>query len=84
MCWKSIVGSLHVSTRPAVNCEVCKAIEVLGLDSSAHDLWACTDERKGDHGFRRKFTSVHATGRKSEKRAAGSFRLRLLELLPRH
>jgi hypothetical protein len=26
-----------------MKCEVCKAIEKLGLDEQAHDLWVCTD-----------------------------------------
>jgi hypothetical protein len=26
-----------------MKCEVCKAIETLGLDESAHDLWHCTE-----------------------------------------
>ena len=28
-----------------MNCEVCKAIERLGLDASAHDWWFCADGR---------------------------------------
>ena len=79
-----MIGNFRDSAKPAVQCEVCKAIEILELDSSAHDLWACTDERKSNHGLRRKFISLHATVRKSEKKAAGGFRLRLLQLLPRH
>ncbi len=26
-----------------MKCEICKTIERLGLDDSAHDLWHCTD-----------------------------------------
>jgi hypothetical protein len=26
-----------------MKCEICKAIERLGLDESAHDLWHCAD-----------------------------------------
>ena len=26
-----------------MNCEVCKVIEKLGLDMSAHDMWFCVD-----------------------------------------
>lgn len=28
-----------------MKCEICKTIERLGLDSSAHDLWYCADGR---------------------------------------
>jgi hypothetical protein len=27
-----------------MQCEICKTIEKLGLDASAHDLWFCADE----------------------------------------
>jgi hypothetical protein len=26
-----------------MKCEICRAIEALGLDESAHDLWYCAD-----------------------------------------
>jgi hypothetical protein len=26
-----------------MKCEICRAIETLGLDESAHDLWHCSD-----------------------------------------
>lgn len=26
-----------------MKCEICKTIERLGLDDSAHDIWHCTD-----------------------------------------
>lgn len=79
-----MIGNYRDSAKPAVQCEVCKAIEILELDSSAHDLWACTDEKKSNHGLRRKFISPHLPVSKSEKRAASNFRFLLQQLLPRH
>jgi hypothetical protein len=84
MCWKSIVGNYCLSTRPAVTCEVCKAIEVLGLDSSAHDLWACTAAEGTTRGWRHRYFSRHIPMHKAEERSAGRFTMRLLQLLPRH
>jgi hypothetical protein len=84
MCWKSIVENYRLSTRPAVNCEVCKAIEALGLDSSAHDLWACTAAEGTTGGWRHRYLSRHIPMNKAEERASGGFTMRLLQLLPRH
>jgi hypothetical protein len=30
-----------------MKCEICKTIERLGLDNSAHDLWYCADAPAG-------------------------------------
>ncbi len=30
-----------------MKCEICKTIEKLGLDASAHDLWFCVDAKGG-------------------------------------
>ena len=37
-----------------MKCEICKTIEMLGLDDSAHELWYCTDGRTN------KFSAAHA------------------------
>lgn len=56
MCWKTIAGQ-RSAREAAMNCEICKVIEALQLDGSAHDLWACTGnhrelERKSRHRVR--------------------------------
>ena len=40
----SFKGS-YVAEQQAMNCEICKTIERLGLDESAHDYWHCTGPR---------------------------------------
>ena len=56
MCWKAITGKQRPGTKvTTVNCEICKAIATLGLESSAHDLWACADEERTGHNPRRRF-----------------------------
>lgn len=36
-----------------MECEICRTIERLGLDPSAHDLWVCTNHRQAParHSF---------------------------------
>jgi len=29
-----------------MECEICRTIERLGLEPSAHDLWVCTDQQQ--------------------------------------
>src|SRR5215469_3703414 len=33
----------YLREQQAMKCEICKTIERLGLDDSAHDLWHCAD-----------------------------------------
>jgi hypothetical protein len=35
-----------------MKCEICNAIERLGLDPSAHDLWYCSEPAETDSGRR--------------------------------
>ena len=35
-----------------MKCEICNAIERLGLDPSAHDLWYCSEPAQPDSGRR--------------------------------
>jgi hypothetical protein len=46
-----------------MNCEICKVIEALHLDASAHNLWVCTanhrePELKPRHGIRYRSSRV--------------------------
>jgi hypothetical protein len=36
-----------------MKCEICKAIESLGLDQSAHELWYCADATMKKAALRR-------------------------------
>ncbi len=49
-----------------MNCEICKTIERLGLDDSAHDLWFCVDGRTdkfsvagAEHRVKRALRTLH-------------------------
>lgn len=94
MCWKTIIGSTfgrqrHIATSTAMKCEVCRAIETLSLESSAHDWWACSDAScsengSSNHPLRRRSIARHNSTHDKSQKAAGSFRIRWLHLLPRH
>jgi hypothetical protein len=45
-----------------MNCEICKAIQKLGLPKSAHELWFCTD--KGMPHRRRRVAMVQRMNRR--------------------
>jgi len=36
-----------------MNCEICRTIERLGLEKSAHDLWYCADKQPAKATLRR-------------------------------
>jgi hypothetical protein len=42
-----------------MKCEVCKAIDKLGLDPAVHELWACADSRSPRIALRKARVSVH-------------------------
>ena len=45
-----------------MKCEICNAIERLGLDSSAHDLWVCSDARPaGKPSIIRRLVNIFVT-----------------------
>jgi hypothetical protein len=46
-----------------MKCEICKTIERLGLDDSAHDLWYCTDATVARTALRRSRGYLHEIGR---------------------
>jgi hypothetical protein len=49
----------------AMNCEICKLIQKLGLRKSAHDLWLCIDKQVQRR--RRRVTIVERTNRRLSK-----------------
>ena len=42
-----------------MQCEICKTIDKLGLDPSAHELWACADSRSPQVVLRKARISSH-------------------------
>jgi hypothetical protein len=42
-----------------MKCEICKAIEKLGLDESAHDLWACADAKSPREILEKAHVAIH-------------------------
>lgn len=47
-----------------MKCEICKTIERLGLDASAHDLWYCADGRTNKLSAAYTQTKLKQFGRK--------------------
>ena len=47
-----------------MKCEICKTIERLGLDNSAHDLWYCADARANKLSLQRAHVRLEKFGRK--------------------
>jgi hypothetical protein len=45
-----------------MKCEICKTIERLGLDDSAHDLWYCSDAGAAKTALRRGRDYLHHMG----------------------
>jgi hypothetical protein len=45
-----------------MKCEICRAIETLGLDESAHDLWHCADAGVVKSAARRSKSYLHQLG----------------------
>jgi hypothetical protein len=41
-----------------MKCEICNTIERLGLDPSAHELWACADSRSPRLALRKMHVSI--------------------------
>jgi hypothetical protein len=46
-----------------MKCDICKAIERLGLDESAHDLWYCADAGVVKAATRKSRGYLHEIGR---------------------
>ncbi|HEY7404975.1 MAG TPA: hypothetical protein VIB39_15730 [Candidatus Angelobacter sp.] len=46
-----------------MKCEICKTIERLGLNDSAHDLWYCPDATVGRTALRRSRGYLQQIGR---------------------
>jgi len=46
-----------------MKCKVCKAIERLGLDESAHDLWYCAEARVVKTSTRKSRSYLQELGR---------------------
>ncbi len=47
-----------------MKCDVCKAIERLGLDESAHELWHCADAGLVKTATRKSRNYLHETGQR--------------------
>jgi hypothetical protein len=42
-----------------MKCEICKAIEKLGLDPATHELWACADAMSARLALKKAHISIH-------------------------
>lgn len=50
-----------------MKCDVCRAIETLGLDESAHDLWYCADAGVVKTAKMRSRSYLHEIGRRVQQ-----------------
>jgi hypothetical protein len=49
----------YLGEQKAMKCEVCKAIEKLGLDPATHGLWMCADAKSPRLAFQRTQIKIH-------------------------
>lgn len=67
-----------------MKCEICKAIERLGLDESAHDLWHCADASVVKMATRKSRNSLQELGARIQHFARSHSRFYRLAMMAYH
>lgn len=67
-----------------MKCEICKTIERLGLDESAHDLWHCADAGAAKMAARKSRNYLQEMGQQIQHFARSHSRFYRLAMMAYH